>query len=101
MKYVYSVYDNKSKSYGPLFAVGHDAVATREFGAVMSQPDCPFVKYPDDFELHRLGEFNDAGFAPDEMPLMGYQDTRVVITARQWLDAQPKKPESQLSLLEA
>lgn len=53
---LYAVYDNKSKSYGPIFEVGHDAVAIREFGSAISVERSPFAKYPDDFELHVIGE---------------------------------------------
>ena len=86
MKILYSIFDNKSKSYGPVFSVPHDAVATREFGGAVSNEQSALSKYPDDFELHALGVFHDDGNG-EEHPVVG-QGVRVVITARQWVDAQ-------------
>lgn len=91
MKRVYSVYDVKARAYGPVFGVGHDAVAIREFGAAISQNGSTLGSYPNDFELHCVGSFSD----PDEcgsgeMPIVGFVPM-IVITARQWLDSQPKE----------
>lgn len=91
MKKLYSVFDSKAQSYGPIFGVPNDVVATREFVAVVVAKDSVINKYPDDFELHCVGEFLD----PDEVvpeiaktPVVGFVPA-MVISARQVLDAQP------------
>lgn len=95
---LYSVYDNKSKSYGPIFGVAHDAVAIREFGSALSQERSPLAKYPDDYELHLLGQM------VDEFPADGVSTPIVatvpvcVITARAWVDAQPGAGIQKLSI---
>lgn len=88
MKQLYAMYDVKARSYGPIFSVGHDAVAVREFGAACGAQGSVLFSYPDDFELHRVGSFDDDG-EEVSMPVMGCVTT-VVISARQWMDAQPK-----------
>lgn len=107
---VYSVYDKKSCSYGPLFEVQHDAIAIREFGNAISQERSPLRQYPDDFELHVVAEKAlefpvpveqrdvESRFIPS--PVVGLVPV-CVITARAWLDSQPKPAAGmqQLSLL--
>lgn len=105
---LYSVYDNKSKSYGPIFEVAHDTVAIREFGNAVAQERSPLAQYPDDFELHVVGEKapefpvpqdDDPFFSWHGSPLRGMVPV-LIITARAWLDAQPRKSGiEQLSLL--
>lgn len=100
MKKLFAIYDVKSESYGPVFGVPHDAVAIREFGAALSNEQSPLAKYPDDFELHCVGEFvDDMGrrFVRPEGDAHPDDNARVVITARQWIDAQPKR-DSQIPL---
>lgn len=59
MKLLYSVFDVQSKAYGLLIAENHDAVATRNFAAAVMEPGSTLNKFPQDFELHRVGEFHD------------------------------------------
>lgn len=59
MKLLYSVFDTKAKAYGLLIAENHDAVATRNFAAAVMEPGSTLNKFPQDFELHRVGEFHD------------------------------------------
>lgn len=106
MTKIYSVYDKKSSSYGPLFEVGHDAIAVREFGNAIVQPRSPLAQYPDDFELHVIGEkvsefpvpmHPDAVMSPT--PIIAWVPTSI-ISARTWLDSQPKTAGGQqLSLM--
>lgn len=95
MKMLYSMYDIKSDSYGPIFALGHDAVAVREFTAAVMSENSQIGKYPDDFELHVLGEFYDddkqigVDVNGEDVILVGRVEgikPRTVITARQVLD---------------
>lgn len=90
MKKMFSIYDRKSGSYGPLFCVPHDAIAIRELGAAMQQERSTLAQYPDDFELHCLGEFYDV---EEGVARIVATTPSVVMTCRQWLDAQPKRME--------
>lgn len=95
---IFAIYDNKSKSYGPVFECAHDAVAIRELGAAIMQERSSLARYPDDFELHVLAEkaseFPKEGFVTPIHSLV----PAVVITVRAWLDAQPKADAGQLPL---
>lgn len=95
MKKIYSIFDRKSTSYGPLFCVPHDAIAVRELGAAMRQERSSLAVYPDDFELHCVGEFHDEVVVGT--PVVGTSPV-VVMTCRQWLDAQPKARMEQIPL---
>lgn len=100
MKRLYSIFDNKSKTYGPIFGVPHDAVAVREFGGAVLNEQSGISRYPDDFELHRIGEFRDvegpvdlvysAEQAVSIVSVVEPADVVVIITARQFLDSQTK-----------
>jgi len=85
MKKMYSVYDNKAKSYGPVFSVAHDAVAIREFGSACQAESSPFSKYPDDFELHVIGAIYE-GDEIENTPFVGWLPV-TIITARSYLSA--------------
>lgn len=93
MKLIYAVYDKKSKNYGLLVSSPHDAVATRDFVAAVSEPQSALGKFPEDFELHCVGTFYDTSFDGTQVteqgilpihverdPVKGYPP-RVVITA--------------------
>lgn len=70
MKFLYCVYDRKAKAYGPLTAYRNDTVAIRDFSQVVADKDSIISKYPEDFELHKLGTFVDdpAGTPEGELP---------------------------------
>lgn len=118
MKRLYAVYDSASDSYGPIFGCPHDSIAVREFAAAMQQERSVFAQYPDAFALYFLGVFfdvephvqrvlplvEDGGMTnvvvpaeSPEIPCVG-EKPKLVISARQWLDAQPRQAE-QLSLV--
>lgn len=105
MKLLYAVYDKKASAYGPVMQIGHDAVATREFGAICEHERSTIAKYPEDFELHCIGEFHDDApmatidFDDDKNACVRGITPRVVITAVQWFDSRPRQPNPQLSLL--
>lgn len=60
MKKLYAVRDIKAKSYGPVGGYAHEAVAVREFQLQCNNPESFLNKYPEDFELVCVGEFDDA-----------------------------------------
>lgn len=57
---VYSVYDSKAEAYlSPMF-FQTKGQAIRSFGEVANDSSHQIGKYPEDFTLFELGEFNDS-----------------------------------------
>lgn len=56
---VYSVYDEKALVYGLPVCFSTDGLALRSFADLVSNPNSNVSKYPSDFKLYRIGEFND------------------------------------------
>lgn len=56
---VYSVYDEKALVYGLPTCFSTDGLALRSFADLVSNPNSNVNKYPSDFKLYRIGEFND------------------------------------------
>lgn len=50
--------DQKSKTAGQPFFVKNDAIAIRSFSAAVEEGNSDLSKYPEDFVLLRIGEFN-------------------------------------------
>lgn len=60
LKILYSVYDKKSQTYAQPLAEINDGTAQRMVCDIISrQPEHPWSKYPEDFELVRVGTFNE------------------------------------------
>lgn len=57
---VYSVYDEKALVYGLPVCFSTDGLALRAFADLVSNPNSNVNKYPSDFKLYRIGEFNDS-----------------------------------------
>ena len=57
---VYSVYDEKALVYGLPTCFSTDGLALRSFADLVSNQNSNVNKYPSDFKLYRIGEFNDA-----------------------------------------
>lgn len=55
---VYCVYDSKAENYGTPFMYDNRALALRAFSEVLTQPDHPMSKYPADFTLFEVGEWD-------------------------------------------
>lgn len=63
MPNLYSIYDKKTLSYGPPVMLENDATAERAFIGLVSDVSSMLGKYPEDFVMRRLGDFNrDTGF---------------------------------------
>lgn len=58
--FVVAVYDRKTKQYGALMNPRNIDRVQDEFDDVCAKPDQIYNKYPGDFEVHLLGEFNDS-----------------------------------------
>lgn len=96
---LYALHDKKACALSSFHVERSDAVATRGFADAVLAKDSVFGKYADDFELVSLcdvsqdyeGQFSDAECVCDVAH-------RVIVTARQVVDMQPKA-DGQLSLL--
>lgn len=58
MDKVFSVFDLKASAYLPLFNAPTTAVGMRIFADVVTSPGHQFGKYPNDFMLYCVGEFD-------------------------------------------
>lgn len=57
---IYSIYDMKAESYGNLFVAVTDGIASRCFAQVVAfSGNEDYARYPEDFTLYCLGEFNN------------------------------------------
>lgn len=56
---VYSAKDTKAGIYHQPFYCRHEAEAIRMFTGAANDPNTNIATYPGDFELHKLGEWND------------------------------------------
>lgn len=60
MMRVYSLYDRKLKSYGQLILQRNNIAVQRDLlGALRGAPEWMPAKYPGDFDLHHLAEFDE------------------------------------------
>lgn len=56
---IYILYDNKSETFGTLFSQPTEAHAIREVKTLVNRPDPQNMVYlyPEEFELHYVGDF--------------------------------------------
>lgn len=60
LKTLYSVYDKKSQTYSQPFTEINDGTAIRVIQDTMEQnPNHPFTRHSEDFNLERVGRFNE------------------------------------------
>lgn len=57
---MYSLFDTKAQTFGIPFFLLNDAVAQRSFYQLYSDPQSTVHQFPSDFQLYRLGTFNDS-----------------------------------------
>jgi hypothetical protein len=55
---MYSVYDVKAEIFSSPHFMGSDGVAIRSFSTACEDENSQFYKYPTDFSLYVVGEFN-------------------------------------------
>lgn len=60
---MYSVFDKKVGAYAQPFFCTHEQVALRAFASACADKDLTIGKFPEDYALYRLGEFDDASGA--------------------------------------
>lgn len=51
---LYTIKDNVANEFGPLLTAKSDAVAIRQFQSVVKSTD-----YPDDYDMYRIGSFDE------------------------------------------
>lgn len=73
---MFSVYDVKAGSYGSPMFVPTVGLATRTFVEVCADPQSPMSKYPGDYNLFELGEFD-----PNSGKVVGHNEPHFVISA--------------------
>lgn len=55
-----SVYDAKAEAFGKPVAVNSTGVAIRSFGEAVNDTTTEYSKFPEDFTLFSIGEYNDS-----------------------------------------
>jgi len=96
MKYgLYAIYDTKAQDMGPVFQAKTLGVAVRQFSDL-----CSKTKYPEDFELWRLGFLTlytsfDDDLKEEEQPTPNLSSIFEVVA----LGSEQKKPEDKGQLL--
>lgn len=97
---IFSVWDRKAQSFGPVFDRPHEASAMRDFSQAVLDPQLQLGKYPDDFCLMEIAKFDDDGSVegahPDAVrvpfPCHGIVP-RIVLEAAAVLALQARGPE--------
>lgn len=56
---VYSIFDEKAKAYARPFYFTHHGEATRAFQTVVSSKDSDISRFPKDYKLYCLGDFDN------------------------------------------
>lgn len=59
MKKIYAIYDRKAMFFGSIIAVPAQIDAVRAFAGAVTSPDSMIYKYPNDFALFSLGEYDE------------------------------------------
>lgn len=68
---IFAVFDSKAQTFGQPFFCINENIALRSWREAVNDPATQFCKYPEDFSLFQLGEFNDqdASFKLLQAPL--------------------------------
>jgi len=56
---IYAIYDSKAEAYLAPFTTRNDGLAARMFEAAVNDPSSNFAKWPGDYTLFCVGEFNE------------------------------------------
>jgi len=66
---LYSIFDKKSLIFSPLFPAPTPGAAERAIADQVSNPETQLAKWPADFALYRICEFDDqTGVVTSELP---------------------------------
>jgi hypothetical protein len=58
-KFLFSVYDSKARAYGNPFVAPRQEMAVRDFTQAVRDPSTQLNKFPEDFTLVEIGQFDD------------------------------------------
>ena len=67
-KNLYSIYDKKSQIYAPPFVELTDGTAIRACTDLLQRQELPFGKYPKDYNLQRIAQWNELEGHPIASP---------------------------------
>lgn len=81
IKLVFSVFDSKARLYAAPFLAPRREVAVRDFTRAARDPNIDISRFPEDYSLYELGEFDDESGA-----FHLHQQPDAVITAIQCLE---------------
>lgn len=56
----YSIRDGKAEAFNPPFFMASKGLAMRGFMDLVNDPNTTIAKYPGDFSLYEIGEFDDS-----------------------------------------
>jgi len=56
----FSIYDTKALAFMPPFFMPSIGLGVRAFGDVLRDPSSPLAKHPRDYELFKVGDFDDS-----------------------------------------
>lgn len=79
-----SVFDKKSKDFGPIYTAKNQATATREF-INACQENTNWKKYPEDFCLCQVGEFDT-----ETGKVTPLESTKVIAEAENFVEKEEK-----------
>ena len=57
--YTFSIYDTKAQNYHVPYFLKNEAIAIRQFGDMVNDPDTTINKHPEDYTLFKLGSWDD------------------------------------------
>lgn len=57
---LYSIYDTKAEQFSPPQVYHNDMLALRAFEGIVNDDKMLIKKYPEDFSLYYIGNFNDS-----------------------------------------
>lgn len=56
---IFSIFDEKAEAFMRPFPMLNEATAVRDFTDAMTNPENPMARFPADYTLFQLGEFDD------------------------------------------
>lgn len=80
---LFSIYDKKLNSFGPVVCLDNEVNANRAFKAVSNDKSGDIGRFPDDFSFYRVGDFDSESGVVD-----GYAVPLLVNTARSFVEVE-------------